>query len=118
MAKTWVLDTDTKGTGAQMVPLEEAKQRSSGFGFKYVPRAKGRRREETPEPKPPARFKVVDVMTREAIVEGVDTRVTIDALKDVRSVVDVDVYMWVHEAERWRRLTLAEQKKLWEFRDR
>lgn len=23
MAKTWVLDTDTKGTGAQMVPLEK-----------------------------------------------------------------------------------------------
>ncbi len=24
MAKTWVLDTDTKGTGARMVPLEDA----------------------------------------------------------------------------------------------
>ena len=24
MAKTWVLDTETKGTGARMVPLEEA----------------------------------------------------------------------------------------------
>ena len=24
MAKVWVLDTDTKGTGAQVVPLEEA----------------------------------------------------------------------------------------------
>jgi hypothetical protein len=27
MAKTWILDTDTKGTGAQMVPLEETKER-------------------------------------------------------------------------------------------
>ncbi len=24
MARTWVLDTDTKGTGARMVPLEDA----------------------------------------------------------------------------------------------
>lgn len=24
MAKTWVLDTDTKGTGARMVPIEDA----------------------------------------------------------------------------------------------
>jgi hypothetical protein len=24
MAKTWVLDTDTKGTGAEMVPIEKA----------------------------------------------------------------------------------------------
>jgi len=27
MAKTWVLDTDTKGTGARMVPLEDVLQK-------------------------------------------------------------------------------------------
>ena len=35
MAKTWVLDTDTKGTGARMVPLEDVVKK--------------------PEPKAPAR---------------------------------------------------------------
>ena len=42
MAKVWVLDTDTKGTGANMVPLERVLKRGSeagaalgfpGFGF-------------------------------------------------------------------------------------
>jgi hypothetical protein len=28
MAKTWVLDTDTKGTGAQMVPLEKVQKKN------------------------------------------------------------------------------------------
>jgi hypothetical protein len=28
MGKTWVLDTETKGTGASMVPLEKVQQRS------------------------------------------------------------------------------------------
>ena len=28
MAKTWRLDTETKGTGAHVVPLENAPQRS------------------------------------------------------------------------------------------
>jgi hypothetical protein len=28
MPKTWVLDTDTKGTGAQMVPLETVEERN------------------------------------------------------------------------------------------
>jgi hypothetical protein len=29
MAKTWVLDTETKGTGAQVVPLEKALKRTA-----------------------------------------------------------------------------------------
>ena len=28
MAKTWVLDTDTKGTGANMVPLEKTQEKA------------------------------------------------------------------------------------------
>jgi hypothetical protein len=28
MAKTWVLDTDTKGTGANMVPLEKVQEKA------------------------------------------------------------------------------------------
>ena len=29
MGKTWVLDTDTKGTGANMVPLEKVQQKAA-----------------------------------------------------------------------------------------
>ena len=118
MAKIWVLDTDTKGTGAEMVPLEQAQKRAGSGLTTYVPRAKGRRRPETPEPKRPARFRVVDVMTREALVEDAGARATVDALRDVRSVVDVDVYTRSGDAEPWRRLTLSEQKALWAYRDR
>ena len=118
MAKIWVLDTETKGTGAQVVPLEQAQKRGGGSYVPYVPKAKGRRRPAVEEPKRPSRFKVVDVMTRETLVEDAGARATVDALKDVRSVVDVDVYTWVHAGERWRRLTIAEQKALWALRDR
>jgi hypothetical protein len=30
MGKTWVLDTETKGTGANMVPLEKVQEKASG----------------------------------------------------------------------------------------
>jgi hypothetical protein len=33
----------------------------------------------------------------------------------MRSLVDVDVYVWQHERERWRRLTFAEQRALFDF---
>lgn len=54
MAKTWVLDTDTKGTGARMVPLDDVLE-------KPAPKAPARKRvsapqparERTAEPRPP-----------------------------------------------------------------
>jgi hypothetical protein len=119
MAKIWVLDTETKGTGAQMVPLETT-QKAPGprFARGYVPRARRAQPPAPPKPKPPTRFKVVDMMSRETLAEDVGARPTIDLLKGVRSVVDVDVYKWEHGPERWRRLTLGEQKSLWALRGR
>lgn len=114
VAKTWVLRTDTKGTGAQMVPLEDARKNGSSTESHYnLPKL--REPEEASEPRAPRRFKVVDVMTRRALAEDVDTRAAVDALKDVRSVVDVNVYVWQPERDRWRPLTFPEQRALFEL---
>jgi hypothetical protein len=48
MGKVWVLDTETKGTGAQMVPLEKTQARPEPRPEK--PRR--RRRERTVAPRP------------------------------------------------------------------
>jgi hypothetical protein len=116
MPRTWILDTDTKGTGARMVPLDSVTQRPSSTervlkGGKPAPR-----RPPDPPPVPvPRRFKVVDVMTQQPIVEDGTAREAVDALKNIRSTVDVTVYTWQDHAERWRPLTLGEQGALWEL---
>ena len=115
-AKVWVLDTHTKGTGANMVPLDRVlkhgSERVPGFALPE------RMRPEAPpeEPRRPYRFKVVDLMTRQVLADGVDARRAVDILRGVRSIVDVTVYVWDGEAERWRRLTFGETKALWEQR--
>jgi hypothetical protein len=64
MAKTWVLDTETKGTGANMVPLEKAQEnpeatprRRSARPAKGTPRTRARTPEKpvqkTATPLPP-----------------------------------------------------------------
>lgn len=46
MAKRWILDSETKGTGARMVPLEDAKERRSSKAPTIVPE----RQPGTPKP--------------------------------------------------------------------
>jgi hypothetical protein len=111
-----VLDTHTKGTGANMVPLGRVLKRGSDTvpGF-VLPQ---RRRPDPPQPGPrtPYRFKVVDLMTRQVLAEDVGARAAIDALNAVRSIVDVTVHVWDDEAARWRRLTFGETSALWKQR--
>ncbi|HUJ34105.1 MAG TPA: hypothetical protein VLW51_02770 [Solirubrobacteraceae bacterium] len=57
-------------------------------------------------------------MTREVLADGADTRATVRLLEDVRSIVDVTIWVWQPEAERWRMLTLEEARSLWEYRGR
>ncbi len=117
MSKRWVLDTETKGTGAQMVPLEQAHGGT-------VPRAPIVVREPAaPPPKPPAerkprRFKVVDVMTRETLAEDVDLRTAVDTLTPLRSVVDVNVYTWNEAKGDWVQLSQGDRGRLWDLRGR
>jgi hypothetical protein len=115
LENVWVLDTHTKGTGANMVPLKRVLKHGSDAvpGF---PLPERRRPEPQAEPKKPYRFKVVDLMTREVLADDVDARSAVDVLGGVRSIVDVTVYVWDDEAERWRRLTFGETKALWDQR--
>jgi hypothetical protein len=121
MAKIWVLDTETKGTGANMVPLEKVLKKPAPADQRILriprPKAAGEAPEpESPEPREPHRFRIVDIMTRQVLADGADARTTVAVLEDVRSVVDVAIDVWEPETGDWRRLTLNEQKALWGFR--
>ena len=116
MGTTWVLHTETKGTGAQMVPLEtlEKGSRSASPTPDFVAPKKPplTRAPQEPEPRAPRRFKVVDVLTRQQLVEDASAKRTVEALRDTRSLVDVNVYVWEEERARWRPLTFEEQRTL------
>ena len=119
MAKTWILDTGTKGTGASVVPLERVQQQPAPSGEKlYVPPKPRPKPRPEPAPRRPRQFKIIDVVTRETLAEDVDTRSTLRLLRDVRSTVDVHVYVRDPETEAWRLLALKEQRALWDARHR
>jgi hypothetical protein len=119
MAKTWVLDTETKGTGAQMVPIEKKLPGKTGEReLELVVLGRGPRDRPAPEPREPARFRVVDVLSAQTLAEGVGLREAIEALEGLGSVLDARVSVWVPEKQRWRLLRLGEAKALWGFRGR
>jgi hypothetical protein len=116
MATTWVLHTETKGTGAQMVPLESVTNRPSSAEPVFRPRdASAPAPAQEPEPPAPRRFRVVDVMTRQPILEDAGAREAIGALAGVRSLIDVNVYVWHEERDSWRLLSLPEQRAMWQL---
>jgi hypothetical protein len=116
MAKTWVLDTETKGTGAEMVPLEKVLERPARRAEPlFVPPKQQPRPLKEPEPRAPRRFRVVDVMTRRVLADGADGRTMLDVLRGLRSSVDVELLVWEPGDEDWRLLTLAEQQAVWEL---
>jgi hypothetical protein len=115
--RVWVLDTDTKGTGATMRPLEDSQRKPSQTRAPFfVPPKPRPRRPEPQAPRAPRRFRVVDVMTREPLADDVDVRETLRVLAGLRSTVDASVYVWEPDRKGWRLLTLAEQHLLWERR--
>jgi hypothetical protein len=113
----WVLETQTKGTGANVVPLDKVLRKPGssdsvpGFAFR-----KPERGDSEPPPRVPHRFKLTDVMTRRVLAEDVDARAAVAALEDVRSIVDVIVYVWEPDPGRWRMLSLGETQALWDWR--
>jgi hypothetical protein len=119
MGKTWVLDTETKGTGAHMAPLEKRPARGGGErGLSLVDLGGPPAREPAESEPEPLRFKVVDVMSAQVLAEAVDARVAVGVLEDLRSVLDARIYVWSPERGRWRLLGLDESKMLWRFRGR
>jgi hypothetical protein len=115
MAKTWVLQTETKGTGANVVPLERATKRPSAPEPVFVTRPPRAREPEPAPPRAPRRFRVVDVMTRETLVDDGTAAEAIDALRGVGSIVDVTAYVWQPEPGRWRRLTFSELRGMFDL---
>jgi hypothetical protein len=126
MGKIWVLDTETKGTGAEMVPLERALERKRSAARAERVRVVRRRPAPAPEaapgldedarPREPSKFKVVSTLSGRVLAEDAEAREMVAALTGLRSLVDVRIY--IREPGGWRPLTLREQKLVWEFRDR
>jgi hypothetical protein len=115
--KIWVLDTETKGTGANVVPLESTLRKPAGAAEPlYVPPKRAPRPPQPPAPRLPRSFKIVDVTSGEVLAEDVDTRAAIHVLEGLGSVVDVRIYQWDDTTERWILLTLGEHKSLWDYR--
>ena len=115
MAKRWVLDTETKGTGAEMVPLEKAHAGGDRRG-PIVVRDPAPEPERPPEVRKPSKFKIVDVMTRQVLAEDVGTRKAVEVLDGMRSVVDANVYRWDERTASWQQLSQGDRRKLWELR--
>jgi hypothetical protein len=119
VGKVWILDTETKGTGANMVPLERVLRKPGSDPVPGFALPELKPPEAGPEaPRAPRQFKVVDVLTREVLAEGAGTRATVELLEQVRSIVDVTIWVWQPEAERWRMLSLEEARSLWQYRGR
>jgi hypothetical protein len=116
--RAWVLDHETKGTGAQMLPLDKLRAPTPSTRAPVVVREQPPLPEPTPEPLGPRRFKVVDVMTRQVLAEDVDLRTAIDVLEGIRSVVDVSVYVWRDQTEDWLQLSQRDRRKMWDLRGR
>jgi hypothetical protein len=113
MGTTWILHTETKGTGAQMVPLNKATQRSRDPERVFVRDKAGRARQpESPKLRARREFRIVDVMTRRELASSVPVGEALAVLRGVRSVVDVWVYVWEQDRVRWRQLTFEEQHRL------
>ena len=116
MGRVWVLDTETKGTGAEMVPLDTLVKKPAARSEPRLAAPKRKAREVKAEPRAPRRFRIVDITTRAVLADDVGAREALSTLAGVRSTVDVEVFVWEPKRERWRLLTLAEQRTLWERR--
>jgi hypothetical protein len=117
MGKVWVLDTETKGTGAEIRPLEEANAAArKGGQSAIVVRERKPRAPKPVEPAGPRRFRVVDVMTKRVLADDSSLGATVELLEGVRSIVDVSISVWEPGAGRWQELSLREKQMLWGFR--
>jgi hypothetical protein len=122
VAKTWILDTETKGTGAHIAPLRRRAADEQEPPLETVvlgpPTDAAAGRQQPPVDREPQRFKAVDVLTGRVLLEGVSAKEVVALLENMRSVVDARLYVWSPPAGRWRLLSIGEQRALWAFRGR
>jgi hypothetical protein len=115
--RTWVLDTETKGTGARVVPLDRFEHPQDPKREKlWVPPKRRPREPKAPEPRAPRRFRVVDVLSRRVLLEDGGVRETLELLGGIPSALDVSISVWEPADERWRLLSLAERDAVWQRR--
>jgi len=115
--RLWVLDTETKGTGAQMVPLDSVENRPEPAHERmWVPPERRPREPEAPQPRAPRRFRVVDVLTRQVLADDADVSTTLAVLGGVERMLDVSLFIWEPEKETWRLLSMTEQQAVWQRR--
>jgi len=118
MAKTWVLDTESKGTGAHVSPLRDDAKAEVEPDLALVTLERPARPPAQSGEISPLSFKVVDVLGARVLGENIDARAAVELLAGMRSVLDARIYVRQPTSGRWRLLTLAEQKTLWSFRPR
>jgi hypothetical protein len=117
MAKTWILDTETKGTGAHMKPLEPARAKRDDDRELALVTLERPPRPAREQPQPERlRLKVVDVLGARTLGEDVDVREAVRLLEGVRSVLDVRVFVRAGADTKWRLIGRDELKTLWGFR--
>ena len=54
-------------------------------------------------------------MTRRELLEAGSARDAVEALRSVRSIVDVNLYLWDEERERWLMLPFEEQRTMFDL---
>ena len=84
----------------------------------WVPPKKTPREPKPAEPAAPRRFRVLDVVTRAVLLEDGSVREMLSLLGTVEHINDVNLYVWEPGGERWRLLSIAEQRVVWERRRR
>ena len=123
MTKVWVLDTETKGTGAEMVPLDKVLERRRRAPKRRERAARPRRRaaldtggdaaeNEADRLRGPRRYRVVSALTGRVVADRVGVREAVELVRSSRSIADMRVYVWAPEAGEWRALSLDEQRLL------
>jgi hypothetical protein len=119
MAKIWVLDTETKGTGAEMVPLERAlRGKRSAPGrerIRVVKRKPDGTSADAPAtviPPTPRRFRLINALSGEVLAADAGVREVVGLMDGMRSVADARVYVWEPDPPGWRPLSLREQQLL------
>jgi hypothetical protein len=116
MAKTWVLDTETKGTGAHIAPLDGDRRRAREPELDLVTFERPARAPSQPAPREPLKLKVVDVLGARVLGEDLGVRDAVRLLEGMRSALDARIYVRAPDSGRWRLLSLDEVKALWRFR--
>jgi hypothetical protein len=94
-----------QGHRRTMVPLETVTERGSDREALRVVRKAKPPAPMPAKPREPRRFRVVEVISRRNLVDDASAGNAIDTLRAVRSIVDVNIYVWQPDRGRWKLLT-------------